>query len=54
MGQSGNAIIVTISIVFSVVAITAVALRFRARQVKKMRLGADDYLILPATVATNL
>lgn len=50
MGQSGNTFIVVISVVFSVVAISAVALRFHARQIKKTRLGADDYLILPAMV----
>lgn len=53
MGQSGNTVIVIISIVFSVVAVTAVALRFRARQVKDTPLGADDYLILPAMVGLS-
>lgn len=50
MGQSSNAFIVIISIVFSVVTVSAVALRFHARQIKKTRLGADDYLIVPGMV----
>lgn len=54
MVRSRNTIIVIISIVFSVVAVTAVALRFRARRIKKLKIGADDYLILPALVRLAL
>ncbi|KAI9163943.1 hypothetical protein HJFPF1_05577 [Paramyrothecium foliicola] len=43
--QSTNIII--ISLVFSFLAIIAISLRYQARRVRKARLGADDYLILP-------
>lgn len=50
MALSGNDNIIVISVVFSVVAVVAVALRLYARSLKRMRLGADDYTILPALV----
>ncbi len=50
MALSGNDNIIVISVVFSLVAAVAVVLRFYARSLKHMRLGADDYTILPALV----
>lgn len=49
--QSTNIIIIAVT--FSVLAIVAVALRLRARQLQKARLGADDYLILPGLVSIH-
>ena len=50
MAVSGNDNIIIISVVFSLVAIVAVALRLYARRLKRQSLGADDYTILPALV----
>lgn len=48
MGLSLSTNIAIISIVFSLVAIAAVALRFKCRRLKRMEYGPDDYCILPA------
>ncbi|KAM7190177.1 hypothetical protein V8F33_009654 [Rhypophila sp. PSN 637] len=42
--------IVIISIVFSSLAVLAVFLRFRARYLQKVKLGLDDYLIVPGLI----
>ncbi|KAH7018389.1 uncharacterized protein B0I36DRAFT_368412 [Microdochium trichocladiopsis] len=47
MAVSGSTQIVVISLVFSVLAILAVGMRFRARIKQRAGIRADDYLILP-------
>ena len=42
--------ILALGILFPVIAILAVALRFHARRLKKLRLEADDWTILAALV----
>ncbi|MCJ1297646.1 hypothetical protein MMC08_000434 [Hypocenomyce scalaris] len=46
MGLSAE--VVVLSIVFPVLSIVAVALRLYSRRLKKLRLQADDYIIIPA------
>lgn len=53
MGLSLKANIAIISIVFSLVAIAAVALRFYSRRLKRAPFGPDDYCILPALVSLS-
>lgn len=53
MGLSLTVNIVIISIVFSLVAITAVVLRFYCRRLKRVQLGLDDYCILPALASSR-
>jgi len=48
--NQGPTIIIIVSVVFSVLAALAVALRFYARRVKGLRHGADNYVLLPAPV----
>ena len=42
--------ILGLSIVFPIIASSAVALRFKARKIKRLRLEADDWTILIALV----
>ena len=52
MGLSAE--VVVLSIVFPVLSIVAVALRLYSRRLKKLRLQADDYIIIPALVRFTL
>jgi hypothetical protein len=45
-----NVNIVIIAIVFSLLPIVIVVMRFRARVLQGAKLGLDDYMILPALV----
>jgi hypothetical protein len=49
-----NTNIVIISITFSVLAIAAVCLRFRARKLQQAKYGIDDYLIVVGLVSIVL
>ena len=53
MGVSLPTNIIIISIIFSLVAIAAVALRFYSRRIKRASLGLDDYFIIPALVSLS-
>lgn len=39
---------IAVAIIFSILPITGVIMRFWARKVKRVRLEIDDYLMLPA------
>lgn len=51
MVLSRNTNIIIISAVFSVLAIVAVLMRFRARMLQRVGFQADDYLIIPGLVS---
>lgn len=44
--------VVIISILFSLLAITLVLVRFHSRRAQRVALGIDDYLIIPAILLT--
>lgn len=52
MGLSLSVNVVIISIVFSLLAIVAVALRFKSRRIKRASFGPDDYCIIPALASS--
>lgn len=54
MAESIGTNVVIISILFSILAIISVFLRFRARLAQRAQLGADDYTVVPALVSINL
>lgn len=48
MGLSAE--VVVLSTIFPILSMVAVALRITSRRLKKLRLQADDYIIIPAVV----
>lgn len=52
MGLSAE--VVVLSIVFPILSMAAVALRLLSRRLKKLKLQADDYIIIPALVQLPL
>lgn len=52
MALSTGTNVVIISIVFSLLAMALVLVRFQSRTSQRVAVGVDDYLIVPATVLT--
>ena len=50
MPSDDRPLILGLSIAFPIIAITAVILRFEARRINRLKLGADDWTILAALV----
>ena len=48
LGQDDSGSLLVTSILFITIDITVVALRFVSRRLNKIRLGRDDFLVLPA------
>lgn len=52
MALSTGTNVVIISVVFSLLAIALVFVRFQSRTYQRVGFGVDDYLIVPATLLT--